>query len=108
MSTDQTHEEVFGTPKTKGDSSSATCSPGKRPLTQGIFKSHPPEVVVAAVDYDGTLKFGDATHIRYTWASECWRGCKWISKVHGTDFEPLTSIQRENDQALPQSERPKL
>ena len=72
-------------------------SPPTRPLTQDVFKGYPPEVVVAAVDYDGTLKLGDATHIRYTWASERWRGCRWVTKVHGTDFEPLTWIAREQD-----------
>lgn len=77
-------------------SSTTTCSPGKRPLTQSVFEGQPPEVVVAAVDYDGLLKFGDDVHIRYTWASERWRGANWLSEKEGTDYEPLTQIRREN------------
>ena len=64
-------------------------------LTQDVFDGHPPEVVVACVDYDGLLKFGDGIHIRYTWASERWRGANWLTKVGETDYEPLTSLIRE-------------
>lgn len=96
MSSDLTHEEIYGTPKAKGDSSSAPCSPGKRRLGQDVFNDQPPEVVIAAVDFDGLLKFGDSKHIRYTWASERWRGAEWINKVEGTNYEPLTSLIREN------------
>ena len=65
-------------------------------LTQDIFKGQPDNVVVACVDYDGMLKFGDDREIRhtYTYASERWRGSEWISKVEGTDYEPLTRLER--------------
>lgn len=96
MSSDLTHEEIYGTSKAKGGSSSASCSPGKRLLDQDVFKGQPPEVVIAAVDFDGLLKFGDCKHIRFTWASERWRGAEWINEVEGTDYEPLTSLIREN------------
>ena len=69
-------------------------------LDQSIFDGQPAEIVVAAVDYDGMLKFGDSPDIRYTWASERWRGAKWISKVEGTDYKPLTMIAREPETLL--------
>jgi len=62
-------------------------------LNQSVFVGQPPEVVVACVDYDGLLKFGDSKYIRYTWASERWRGAEWINE-RPSDFEPLTSIHR--------------
>jgi len=63
-------------------------------LTQDVFTGKAPEIVVAAVDYDGLLKYGDSTSIRYTWASERWRGAEWLERVEKTDFEPLTKIDR--------------
>jgi hypothetical protein len=68
----------------------------KRELDQSVFEDQPRGVVVAAVDYDGMLKFGDNHRIRYTWASERWRGCNWISKVEGTRYEPLSMLIRES------------
>lgn len=64
-------------------------------LTQEVFKDQPTNVVVACVDYDGLLKFGDSVYIRYTWASERWRGANWISQVEKSGFKPLTKINRE-------------
>ena len=65
-------------------------------LDQSVFEGHPPEIVVACVDYDGLLKFGaNAGNVRYTWASERWRGAEWATTVPGTGYEPLTSIWRE-------------
>ena len=72
-----------------------------KPLTQEIFKGQPPEVKVACVDYDGLLKFGrDLSNLRYTWASERWRGAEWVEKREGTDYEPLTSIKRKSSTPL--------
>lgn len=65
----------------------------KEKLTQAVFKGQPPEVVVACVDYDSFLKFGDTRYIRCTWASERWRGAKWIDE-RPSNYEPLTSIIR--------------
>ena len=67
----------------------------KKKLDQTVFEGQPDNVVIACVDFDGLLKFGDCTRIRYTWASERWRGANWINKVEGTDYIPLTSIKRE-------------
>ena len=66
----------------------------EKKLTQDVFKGKAPEVVVAAVDFDGLLKYGDSIDIRYTWASERWRGATWLEKVKGTSFEPLTKLDR--------------
>jgi len=53
------------------------------------------EVECACVDYDGCLKYGaNMRNLRYTWASERWRGADWVSQVEGTDYKPLTSILR--------------
>lgn len=69
----------------------------KEKLTQEVFKDQPPKVVVACVDYDGDLKFGDSTFIRYTWASERWRGANWISVVEKTNYKPLTMLVRKGE-----------
>ena len=66
----------------------------RQELKQDVFNGKDPRIVVAAVDYDGLLKYGDSTAIRYTWASERWRGAEWLEKVEKTDFEPLTKIDR--------------
>jgi hypothetical protein len=66
----------------------------KKKLTQDVFFGQPPEVVVACVDFDGLLKFGDSENVRYTWASERWRGANWINEVPSL-YEPLTLIHRE-------------
>ena len=65
-----------------------TPAPNEMPdeLAQSIFDGQPPEVVIACVDYDGLLKFGDNIDVRYTLASERWRGCNWISKIEGTSI----------------------
>jgi hypothetical protein len=63
-------------------------------LDQSIFDGKPPEIVVACVDYDGLLKFGTDPDIRYTWASERWRGSEWIIKVEGTKYKRLTKLVR--------------
>ena len=63
-------------------------------LTKDIFKGLPKQIVIACVDYDGLLKYGDDIYIRYTWASERWRGCNWLKTIENTDFEPLTRIFR--------------
>jgi hypothetical protein len=63
-------------------------------LTQEVFNGKPIEIVVACVDYDGLLKFGNNPCIRFTWASERWRGSDWLEEVSNTDFEPLTKIDR--------------
>jgi hypothetical protein len=68
----------------------------KRKLTHDIFNGKPSEIVVACVDYDGLLKFGDDPNIRHTWASERWRGANWLEKIADTDFEPLTFIRRHD------------
>jgi hypothetical protein len=86
------HFQIYGNSKAK---SAVTCSPGKILLDQSVFDGQPPEVVIAAVDYDGRLKFGNSVNIRYTWASESWRGAEWINETEGTDYEPLTSIRRD-------------
>ena len=67
----------------------------KKSLTQSVFKGQPQNVVVACVDYDGLLKLGDCVHIRYTWASERWRGAEWINELPDTRYEPLTSLVRD-------------
>jgi hypothetical protein len=64
-------------------------------LTQSVFKGQPKEVVIACVDYDGLLKFGDSVYVRYTWASERWRGANWINKTENTDYEPLSLLRRQ-------------
>jgi hypothetical protein len=64
-------------------------------LTQAVFIGQPESVVVACVDYDGLLKFGDCADIRYTWASERWRGANWINQTEGTPYKPLTMLVRE-------------
>jgi len=68
---------------------------GKK-LEQDVFRGQPDNVVVACVDYDGLLKFGDDIYIRYTWASERWRGAEWISKIKNSGYEPLTCLVRDN------------
>ena len=66
-----------------------------KPLGQNVFEGQPTDVTLACVDYDGLLKFGkNVGNYRYTWASERWRGADWVSQVEGTDYEPLTSLQR--------------
>jgi len=66
-----------------------------KPLDQSVFEGQPTDVTLACVDYDGLLKFGkNVGNYRYTWASERWRGADWVSQVEGTDYEPLTSLQR--------------
>jgi len=72
----------------------------KRLLKQSIFKNQPKHVVVACVDFDGLLKYGTTTDIRYTWASERWRGCDWSMEVKDTDYEPLTMIIRDSKRFL--------
>jgi hypothetical protein len=64
-------------------------------LSQAVFEGQPPEVIVACVDYDGLLKFGSSINIHYTWASERWRGNKWIKMEPDSNFEPLTMIVRK-------------
>ena len=64
-------------------------------LTQSIFAGRTLNIRVAAVDYDGMLKFGDSIYIRYTWASERWRGANWIEKIHNTKYKPMTMIVRD-------------
>lgn len=64
-------------------------------LTQGIFENQPAEITVAAIDYDGLLKLGkNPRNMRYTWASERWRGFDVVSEVKDTDYKPLTKIER--------------
>ncbi len=66
-------------------------------LTQEIFKNQPADITVAAVDFDGLLKFGkNLRNIRYTWASERWRGFDIVSKVEDTDYKPLSKIERDD------------
>lgn len=44
-------------------------------LDMSVFDGKPEEIEVACVDYDGLLKFGtNVRNLRYTWASERWRG----------------------------------
>jgi len=64
-------------------------------LDQTIFKGLRQSIVVACVDYDGLLKFGDSACIRYTWASERWRGANWLKEIPNTQYEPLTRITRK-------------
>uniref|UniRef100_A0A6M3J4J9 Uncharacterized protein n=1 Tax=viral metagenome TaxID=1070528 RepID=A0A6M3J4J9_9ZZZZ len=61
-------------------------------LQQDVFDGQPESVVVACVDFDGLLKFGDSALIRFTWASERWRG-PWID-TRPSNYEPLTCIYR--------------
>ena len=62
-------------------------------LTQEVFKEQPSEIEVACVDYDGILKFGNnIRNLRYTWASERWRGFDIISIIEKTNYKPLTKI----------------
>jgi hypothetical protein len=68
----------------------------KKKLTQSVFEGQPLEVDWAGVDYDGTLSFGKASSPRYTWASERWRGFDKIGESVISDYEPLTSIYRDN------------
>ena len=66
-----------------------------RNMDQSVFDGQPPEVTVACVDYDGLLKFGkNARNLRYTWASERFRGADWVSRVPDSGYKPLTSIFR--------------
>lgn len=64
-------------------------------LDQSVFKGQPQKAVVACVDYDGRLKFGDSTNIRFTWASEVWRGANWLACIDNSGFKPLTMILRD-------------
>lgn len=64
-------------------------------LTQSVFAIAPVTAVIACVDYDGLLKFGDSPYIRYTWASERWRGANWVHEVEGTHYKPLTLLVRD-------------
>jgi hypothetical protein len=67
-------------------------------LNKRVFEGQPPEITVACVDYDGLLKLGkNARNVRYTWASERWRGADWVMQVPDTDYRPLTSIRRYQD-----------
>lgn len=64
-------------------------------LTQDIFKNQSVEITIITVDYDGLLKFGkNPRNVRYTWASERWRGFDVVSKVENTDYKPLTKIEK--------------
>lgn len=63
-------------------------------LTQDVFRNQPDNVVVACVDYDGLLKFGDCPYVRTSWASERWRGARWLSKVSNTSYKRLTKLHR--------------
>lgn len=64
-------------------------------LTQDIFKNQSDDVTIATVDYDGLLSFGkNPRNVRYTWASERWRGFDVVSEVEDTDYEPLTKIEK--------------
>lgn len=64
-------------------------------LTQDIFKNQSVEITIVTVDYDGLLKFGkNPRNVRYTWASERWRGFDVVSKVENTDYKPLTKIEK--------------
>jgi hypothetical protein len=66
-------------------------------LDQSVFEGQPPEVTAACVDYDGLLKFGkNVANLRYTWASERWRGADWHEKREDTTYKPLTSLFREH------------
>lgn len=65
------------------------------PLTQAVFDGKPKEIIVACVDYDGLLKYGDSTEVRFTWASERWRGANWLEKVERTNFFRMDSIERK-------------
>lgn len=65
------------------------------PLNQGVFFQCPPEVDWCGVDYDGRLVFGIAKNVRYTWASERWRGYEPIGEpIKNTNFIPLTCLRR--------------
>ena len=73
-------------------------NPGPRELDQSVFDGQPDEVAIACVDYDGRLKFGaEVTTPRYTWASERWRGAKWVNEVPDSGYKPLTMIRRKHD-----------
>lgn len=63
-------------------------------LDQTVFQGQPSSVVVACVDYDGLLKFGDRTTIRCTWASERWRGASWVAQVPASGYAPLSMLIR--------------
>lgn len=67
-------------------------------LDQSVFDGLPDEINVACVDFDGLLKFGHytlgKTWLRFTWASERWRGVEWKKKVPGSGYEPLTKIHK--------------
>ena len=65
-------------------------------LTQEIFKNQPDDITIAAVDYDGVLKFGkNPRNVRYTWASEVWRGFDIVTEIENSEYKPLTKIERE-------------
>lgn len=65
------------------------------PLHQGVFFQCSTEVDWCGVDYDGRLVFGRAKDVRYTWASERWRGYEPIGEpVKNTNFIPLTCLRR--------------
>jgi hypothetical protein len=66
----------------------------KKKLTQEVFEGKDPSIVVACVDYDGMLKFGDSTDIRSTWSSGRWRGANWLEKVKSSEYEAMTMIKR--------------
>ncbi|MCP4409772.1 MAG: hypothetical protein GY807_18915 [Gammaproteobacteria bacterium] len=66
----------------------------KKELTMAVFDGLPANIQVACVDYDGLLKFGDNADVRFTWASERWRGAEWLKEIEGTNFKPLTHLRR--------------
>jgi hypothetical protein len=65
-----------------------------RPLTQDLFVGKAISINVVCVDYDGLLKFGTNKGVRWTWASERWRGADWLIKIPNTDYKPLTHLIR--------------
>lgn len=66
-------------------------------LTQEIFKDKSADIEVACVDYNGMLHFDkNVRNLRYTWASEQWRGFDKVESIENTDYKPLTKILREN------------
>ncbi len=66
---------------------------GLKRMNQSVFEDQPSNVVIACIDYDGILKFGDSKTIRYTCPLKRWRGANWIDK-RSSDFEPLTVLIR--------------
>ncbi len=69
--------------------------PDLEKLTQEVFEGQTDDIVVACVDYDGTLKLGTSKHVRYTWAFERWRGSDWIHSLENSKFTPITMLLRK-------------